>query len=278
MRTRMLIVLAGAAVVGGLCQVVPARADALSDAGLSTGDVQDRVVELVAGGGLSAPPGLNMLGPTARVAVVKAVGAIAMAYAKTKEFRDQYAAWRAQNAPTLSLISKNDMAKQNAITQADFDKDQAQIKNAASDLEKQRSQFKKAGLTDAQINAMIAQVKAQQQAMLAMQAKGQIPSHPQLMTEADRQKQNAARQKDYNDAKAKFDREHPADPNVALRQELQDFLKECSSVNFNAPVKNGDFVNEADRQHDADWKYCYRAGKPAVDAARAIATAWLKQL
>ncbi len=38
------------------------------------------------------------------------------------------------------------------------------------------------------------------------------------------------------------------------------------------------FVNPAYEKKPAEWKMAYRAGKPAVDAARTFAKAWLAEL
>ena len=38
------------------------------------------------------------------------------------------------------------------------------------------------------------------------------------------------------------------------------------------------FENPDYERKDSQWKYMYRAGKPAVDAARSLAQDWLKSL
>jgi len=55
-----------------------------------------------------------------------------------------------------------------------------------------------------------------------------------------------------------------------------------ATVDFNAKVaKSGALMRFADPRYESrpkEWKLCYRAGKEAVDAARAAATEWLKEL
>ncbi len=278
MRIRMTIIAAGASALIAFGLSAVSFADQFSAAGLATADVQRLLVDSVASGSPSLPSGLNKLGADARVGMVRAAGELAIAYTKTDDFRQRYAAWRTSNAPKLKLITPAEMAERNARTQAEFDKQQANLNSAAAKMEAQRANFRKAGMTDAQIDALVAQMKAMQGQVAQMRAKGQIPSHAQLMTEADRQQQNAVLQQAYDKAKAGFDRDHPADPAVMLRRKLQYFLTLSATVDFNAKVDKGNFVNADYQNRSDDWKLCFRAGKPAVDTARDIATQWLKQL
>jgi hypothetical protein len=67
-----------------------------------------------------------------------------------------------------------------------------------------------------------------------------------------------------------------------LKQELTNFIAIAARVNFNAPTveknKQTVFVNAADERQGAIWKACFRAGKPATDAAVKLAKAWLSEL
>jgi hypothetical protein len=38
------------------------------------------------------------------------------------------------------------------------------------------------------------------------------------------------------------------------------------------------FVEGAYESKPGNWKLCYRAGKPAVEAARAFAASWIKEI
>ena len=60
-----------------------------------------------------------------------------------------------------------------------------------------------------------------------------------------------------------------------VRGLLESFLRVCGTVDFDAKVENRRFVDAAYESQSGDWKRCYRAGKPAVDAAREIAQKWL---
>jgi hypothetical protein len=255
-----------------------AAADPIGDAGLKDSDIQQAALESFANGYAAIPGSLRRLGPDARAAFVRAAGSLAMSYARTDAFKSDYAAWWEQHKPRLELIGAQEMQEQNEQAKADYAKSQSDLSGMSAQFEAQRSQLKQAGVSDAQIDQMIAQAKQAQQQIAQMQKSGQIPTGPQLMSEQDRQQQNAMRQQEYQERLAKFQAGHPADPREAIRRALNEFLQVSASVDFNARVVNGRFVDAAYQAKDEQWKRCFRAGKPAVDAAREIAQGWLQQL
>lgn len=95
--------------------------------------------------------------------------------------------------------------------------------------------------------------------------------------------QDAQGKKNYDDQLSRYNANYPADPKVLIANRLRQFLELSKDVNFNAklvPIGGGrmDFADLQYRQKSADWKLCYRAGEPAVQAARNFAAEWLKQL
>ncbi|MDQ3281722.1 MAG: hypothetical protein M3Q69_09945 [Acidobacteriota bacterium] len=71
--------------------------------------------------------------------------------------------------------------------------------------------------------------------------------------------------------------------NVAIKTRLRDFLAESANIDYNAKlVRSGTQMRFANARYESemsgDAKRCYRAGKPAVDRARAFAQAWLNEL
>lgn len=255
-----------------------ALADPISDAGLKDKDVKQAVVESFANGYAYIPGSLRTLGPEARAAFVRAAGQLAIAYSKSEAFRQDYAAWWEEHKPKLELISPQEMQEQNESANANFSREETGRKGMVAQLEAQRAAFKKAGMSDAQIDGMIAQAKQGEQQIEQMRKQGQLPTGPQLMTEQERQQQNAQRQQEYQLHLAKFQAEHPADPREAIHRALNEFLALSASVDFNAKVVNGRFVDPVYQGKDDQWKRCFRAGKPAVDAARDVAQGWLQQV
>lgn len=256
-----------------------AAADPISDAGLKDSDVQHAVVESFANGYAYLPGGnLRTLGPEARAAFVRAAGKLAVAYSRTDAFKRDYAAWWDEHKPKLDLITPQQMEEKNQEAKAEFAKSNAEMGNMAAQFEAQRASLKQAGLSDAQINQMVDQARQSQQQIAQMRQQGQLPSAAVLMTEQDRQAQNQQRQEEYDEQLAKFKAAHPVDPREAIRHELNQFLTVSASVDFNAKVVNGRFVDPVYQGKDNEWKRCFRAGKPAVDAAREVAQGWLQGL
>lgn len=79
-----------------------------------------------------------------------------------------------------------------------------------------------------------------------------------------------------------LDKKYPKDIKLFIKMRLEEFLKISADVDFNAELvqqgKLKKFANpEYERKHP-NWKYCFRAGKETVEAARKFAEQWLKEL
>lgn len=82
---------------------------------------------------------------------------------------------------------------------------------------------------------------------------------------------------------AEWEKQYPADPKVLVVRRLREFLALSATVNFTArleqrPDKQMRFADPELEEKPAEWKLLFRAGKPAVDAARAAAGEWLKAI
>ena len=79
-----------------------------------------------------------------------------------------------------------------------------------------------------------------------------------------------------------LDKKYPKDIKVFIRMRLEEFLKISADVDFDAElVQQGrlkKFVNQEYERKSMNWKYCFRAGKETVEAARKFAEQWLKEL
>jgi hypothetical protein len=86
----------------------------------------------------------------------------------------------------------------------------------------------------------------------------------------------------YEEQLRQWQKDYPADPKNMVKVRLETFLKLTEDVDFNAALKEEyrvkKFVNPAYEKKPAEWKMAYRAGRPAVDAARTFAKAWLTEL
>lgn len=74
----------------------------------------------------------------------------------------------------------------------------------------------------------------------------------------------------------------PEDPNVLVARRLRDFLALSSTIRWDAQTSSDDglvrFVDPELEAKDPVWKLCFRAGKPTVEAARAVAQNWLSRI
>jgi hypothetical protein len=84
-----------------------------------------------------------------------------------------------------------------------------------------------------------------------------------------------------NDLK-QWQKDYPADHKMMIKTRLETFLQITADVDYNASLKEvyrqKKFVNPAYENKPDEWKMAYRAGRPAVDAARNFAKAWLTEL
>lgn len=78
------------------------------------------------------------------------------------------------------------------------------------------------------------------------------------------------------------EKRYPSDPAVLIRQRLEAFLQLSATVDFSAAVRNNGgtlyFVNGDYEARSNEWKACYRAGAPVVNAARDEVQQWLGTL
>jgi chemotaxis protein histidine kinase CheA len=236
----------------------------LSRVGVSETDAKNTFLQSMVGiaspGAASRP--FLALAPSARATVVTDVVTWAKAYANSAAFKKAWA-------------EKRDEAKPEA-PQSDADAQKQQ----ASDQQKQLDDLKKtiASLPPDQQKAMQAMVDQ----LIAQQAAQQKDPAYQALVKQSADATKSRTQKDYQDAVATWQKDYPADPNVAIARRLRDFLAMSADVNFDATlVGKGTARTFADPKFEAKpdaWKLCYRAGREATAAARAAAQAWLKEI
>jgi len=86
----------------------------------------------------------------------------------------------------------------------------------------------------------------------------------------------------YEEQLQKWQKDYPSDHKMMVKARLETFLQRTADVDFNAALKQEyrvkKFVNSAYEKKPAEWKMAYRAGRPAVEAARTFAKAWLAEL
>lgn len=261
---RNIFVAAGLAAAAAVAVV---HADVWSDLGTDEAAAKQQAIETVFRGyvpsiGSSA---FKAAAPAARAAIVQRVAAWAKAYVQSPAFKTQYDKVRAGDRPGPPEATGS-FSEQMKKQKEEFDKNVAEMrKNEAG----QSQQVKDT------IEAAIKQMQTQYDEML------KNSDYMKQMDQASAQ-HAVESQKRYASDLQQWDREHPASINQAVALRLHRFLDTCGAVDFNAQLvtKNGTkvFANPAYEAKDYDWKMCFRAGKEPVDAAKAFATAWLKEM
>jgi hypothetical protein len=208
-----------------------------------------------------APAKLKALAPADRVAVVNALGAAARAWFETPEFKAAYKKKYEGSLPddlkpprTAKQIA-DEMRAEQAKAAKEMDES---MKSVPPELRKQMEE------AAAQMKAAMKQQEAMIDTMAAQQA--------------------AAEKARYEEAKSRPPDPDatPADPRVALRRALKNFLNATAGVDYAAALKPASskkvFVDPVLEKKPKEWKMCYRAGKDACEAARTFATNWLAEL
>jgi hypothetical protein len=94
--------------------------------------------------------------------------------------------------------------------------------------------------------------------------------------------ERAEREKEYQNAVARWKQEYPEDPKPVIARRLREFLQLSADVDFSAKLLTQDgrstFENPAYQAKPSQWKMCFRAGKDATAAARAAVQSWLTEL
>jgi hypothetical protein len=200
-----------------------------------------------------------------RVTIVKAVIGFARTYSTSADFAKRYAAYREDQKPGVPEAAQSG-DQMRAAQRKGMEEAIAGAQKAAAAMPSMKKDMDE---LIAALKKQLAEIGADKDANAAMD---------------DMMKNAGAMQADeHKRALADWAKEYPADPKRMIALRLKQFLDESATVDFaatTAPSKDKlqKFVNAAYEQKPANWKLMYRAGKPAVDAARSLAQEWLKAI
>lgn len=254
----VLAVGAGAALAADLWTQIGAKeADARREAGyaLTSGHVP---YYLAAKAFLAA-------GPAVRASLVSQGLAWAKSYFASAEFASAYRALREQNRPAAAPAAASGDQRLKAM----LDEQRKQLEESKKNLAQLPPDLRK------QMEPVIKQMEAQLQ---------KTASDPQML---EMMKQGFAAeaqdaQESHRQRVAAWEKTYPAEPSALIVLRLREFLETSASVDYAAKLtRRGDRMVFADprlEDRSSEWKLCYRAGREAVDAARASAKAWLAEL
>ncbi len=263
--TKLVLTVIAAAIVS---VVAAAQSDVFTTLGSNETEAREQIFSSFSSGFVT-PTGVAEVFKVAtaeeRAAMVRAVVAFARTYSTSAGFAKRYANFRDDQKPPPPAPGKS-----------------------GSQLRAEQRQSLEAGLANAQKTAKEKPAMKKEMDQLAAQLKKQLAAlgkDKALNKQVDETLKQAAQgiAAAYNTKVAAWEQKYPADPNAIVVVRLREFLAESATVDFTAKTalkekKKYQFVNPEYEQKPLQWKMMYRAGKPAVDAARAVAQEWLKAL
>ncbi len=200
-----------------------------------------------------------------RVTIVRAVVGFARTYSTSADFAKRYAAYRENQKPSApSAVQSGDQMR--AAQRKGMEEAIAGAQQAAAAMPAMKKDMDE---LVANLKKQLAEMGADKSANAAMD---------EMMKTA-----GAMQADEHKRALAEWETEYPTDSKRMISQRLKQFLDESATVDFaatTAPSKDKlqKFVNASYEQKSDRWKLMYRAGKPAVDAARGLAHEWLKAI
>ena len=202
--------------------------------------------------------------PGARVAIVNFALSLARAFAESDDFKRRYADHREANGPD-PLPEEPSVDEILAKQRAGFEAQVAQMRKLFDQITPEQRATLEAGWTD---------MRAQ-------------------LTEMESGPKRAAFEKALRDQRATYvgerelamkelDEVWPADHRALIANRLRRFLDVSKDIVYDAKLVDKErskvFADPALEAKPKEWKMCFRAGKPATDAARGFAQKWLSDL
>jgi len=240
--------------------------DHLANLGITAGRAREAVFDSFIAGTISLA-GENEVfkkaSAPARVAMVNFALTLARTFVETDDFKRRYADHREANGPD-PLPEEPSVDAILAKQRAGFEEQVAQMRKLFDQITPEQRATLEAGWTD------------MREQLTDMEAG---PRRAEL-EKAIRQ-QRVAQEQERAEAVKLVDAVWPPDARAMVANRLRHFLEVSSDVVYDARlIDNGKkvFADAALEARPKEWKLCFRAGKPATDAARAFARQWLSDL
>ena len=245
----------------------PVAQDHLATLGISEGRAKEAVFDSFMSDAVSIagkPAAFTAMSSTARVALVNFALTLARTFVESDEFKRRYADHREANGP--------EPLPEDQTADAIFAKQRAGFENQVAEMRKLFDQ-----ITPEQRATLEEGWKQMRQQFDEME-KGE--RRKQIEGLLQEQRSGLVRERDA--ALKAFEKTYPTDPRALVAMRLRHFLDVTKDVDFTAQVVDKDkkkvFAAAALEAKPGEWKMCFRAGKPATDAARTFAQKWLNDL
>ena len=244
-----------------------AAQDHLATLGISEGRAKEAVFDSFMSDAVSIagkPAAFTAMSSTARVALVNFALTLARTFVESDEFKRRYADHREANGP--------EPLPEDQTADAIFAKQRAGFENQVAEMRQLFDQ-----ITPEQRATLEEGWKQMRQQFDEME-KGE--RRKQIEGLLQEQRSGLVRERDA--ALKAFEKTYPTDPRALVAMRLRHFLDVTKDVDFTAQVVDKDkkkvFAAAALEAKPGEWKMCFRAGKPATDAARTFAQKWLNDL
>lgn len=203
--------------------------------------------------------------PELRATIVRGVIAAARAYAGTADFAMRYTRFRESQRPEREVVPQNG---EEAL---------AAQKKQLEDVIRQAEKAAESLPPDAREKLAHNISYTRQQLELL----NEDAEHRAAVDKAARENAREV-EAEFLRRDAEYAAEYPADPKLLIARRLRAFLELSATVDFSARLvekeKRMRFLDPALEAKPREWKMLFRAGKPAIDAARAAAEEWLTAL
>jgi hypothetical protein len=259
------------AVIIALVTVITAAALAaqnhLASLGISEGRAREAIFDSFITDTLSLAGNnetFKAVSPEARVAMVNFALALARTFVESPDFKQRYADHREANGPD-PLPDEQTADKVLAKQRAGFEEQVEQMRKVFDQITPEQRATLEAGWED-------------MRRQLTEMETG--PRRTELDTALRQQRAQMVLAREQ--AMKEFDADWPPDARQLVASRLRHFLEVSKDVAYGAQLVEKDgkrvFADPALEARSREWKLCFRAGKPATDAARAFAQKWLNDL
>jgi hypothetical protein len=253
------------------CSVIAAAAAGgqsyLADLGISEGRAKEAVFDSFVGdtASLAGKPEAFKAAPAAtKVGMVNFALTLARTFAESDEFTRRYADHREANGP--------DPLPEEQTVDAVLAKQRAGFEEQVIEMQKLFDQ-----ITPEQ-RATLEQGWDDMRRQLTEMETG--PRRAELEKALRQTRTAAVREREA--ALQELEKVYPTDPRALVATRLKRFLDVSKDLAYDARLVDRDgkrvFADPALEARPAEWKLCFRAGKPATDAARSFAQKWLSDL
>lgn len=262
--------LLAAALLTTVAAVAGAQSDVVTKLGSTIEEAHDTIFSAFSTGNVTMTGTSEVFkaaNAQARAAMVTSIVTLARAYTTSADFTKRWATYREEQKPEPPSTS-------GPTTAAGLEAEQRKGLEAAiagmEQVAKQMPQMKK------ELDGQIAELRKQ----IAALGKDKAASAQMDALMKQGAQMEAA---EYKQRLAEWEKTYPVDPKPFVVKRLRDFLAMSATVDYTAKLTKArdgmmKFDNPEYERKDSQWKYMYRAGKPAVDAARTLAQEWLKAL